>query len=161
MPLPVLPCAGGGFSSFARSFWGKRRVKEDKILLCVDEARLLFNSRSWAHADRMKRIAFLRQHRHFGYRILFVTQFDRMIDRQIRCLAEYEVKHRTTSSFGIRGKIASLLAFGQLFCAVAVYDGMDEKTGARFFRGRRSLYRLYDTPGAAGSKRRLGLQATA
>ena len=97
----------------------------------------------------------------FGYRILFVTQFDRMIGRQIRCLAEYEVKHRTMDSFGIRGKIASLLAFGQLFCAVAVYYGMDEKTGARFFRGRRSLYRLYDTPGAAGSKRRLGLQATA
>lgn len=131
--------------AFAREFWGDRKVKEDRILLCLDEAQLLFNSRNWSQTDRMKWITFLSQHRHFGYKILFITQFDRMIDRQIRSLAEYEVKHRKMSSFGIRGKVASLLAFGQVFCAVTVYYGMREKIGARFFRGKRSLYRLYDS----------------
>ena len=131
--------------SFAREFWGDRKVKEDRILLCVDEAQLLFNSRNWSQSDRMGWITFLSQHRHFGYKILFITQFDRMIDRQIRSLAEYEVKHRKMSSFGVRGKVASLLAGGQVFCAVTVYYGMNEKTGARFFRGKRSLYRLYDS----------------
>lgn len=131
---------------FARDFWeGKKKIREDYIKLYVDEAQILFNSRAWNNRDRMGWITFLSQHRHFGYRIVFIAQFDRMIDRQIRCLAEYEVKHRKVSSFGIKGKIAAMLAGGQLFCAVTVFYGMNEKTGAQFFRGRKKYYRAYDS----------------
>ncbi len=131
---------------FAREFWAdKKRVKEDYIRLYVDEAQILFNSRSWSQQDRMGWITFLSQHRHFGYRIVFITQFDRMIDRQIRSLAEYEVKHRKFSSFGIKGKIIALLAGGQLFCAVTIYYGMNAKIGSQFFTGRKKYYRAYDS----------------
>ena len=138
--------------SFARDFWGDRPVREDTIYLVVDEAQLLFNSRDWGRGNRAEWIRFLSQHRHFGYCVIFVTQFDRMIDRQIRCLTEYEVKHRKVSSIGLKGRIVSALALGQLFVAVYVYYGMNEKTDARFYCGRPSLYRLYDSYALFGAE---------
>lgn len=138
--------------SFARDYWGGRPVREDTIYLVVDEAQLLFNSRDWGRGNRAEWIRFLSQHRHFGYCVIFVTQFDRMIDRQIRCLTEYEVKHRKVSSIGLKGRVVSAVALGQLFVAVYVYYGMNEKTDARFFCGRPSLYRLYDSYALFGAQ---------
>lgn len=138
--------------SFARGYWGDRPVREDTIYLIVDEAQILFNSRDWGKGDRAEWIRFLSQHRHFGYCVIFVTQFDRMIDRQIRCLAEYEVKHRKVSSIGLKGKMVSALSFGQLFVAVYVYYGMGEKTDAVFYRGSGSLYRMYDSYALFGAE---------
>ncbi|HJB49047.1 MAG TPA: zonular occludens toxin domain-containing protein [Candidatus Olsenella excrementigallinarum] len=137
---------------YARLYWRDRPVREDTIYLVVDEAQLLFNSRDWGRGNRSEWIRFLSQHRHFGYCVIFVTQFDRMIDRQIRCLAEYEVKHRKVSNIGLKGRIVSAFALGQLFVAVYVYYGMNEKTDARFFRGYRSLYRLYDSYALFGAE---------
>lgn len=131
--------------SFADGYWDGRPVKEETIYLFVDEAQLIFNSRDWSQNDRMSWIEFLSQHRHYGYRIYFMCQFDRMIDRQIRSLAEYEVKHRKVSSFGIKGKLIRYAVLGELFCAVTVYYGMNEKTGAEFYRASKSLFRLYDS----------------
>lgn len=130
---------------FADDYWSGRPVKEETIYLFVDEAQLIFNSRDWSQGDRMAWIEFLSQHRHYGYRIYFMCQFDRMIDRQIRSLAEYEVKHRKVSSFGLKGKLLRYAALGELFCAVTVYYGMSEKIGAEFYRANRSLFRLYDS----------------
>ena len=130
---------------YAREYWGNRPVKEETIYLFVDEAQLIFNSRDWSQSDRMAWIEFLSQHRHYGYRIYFMCQFDRMIDRQIRSLAEYQVVHRKVSSLGWKGKLVKLVSFGELFCAVTMYYGLKEKIGAEFFRARKSLYRLYDS----------------
>lgn len=132
---------------FSRDFWQGRRIKEDYICLYVDEAQLLFNSRSWQQLNRMEWITFLSQHRHLGYRIVFIAQFDRMIDKQIRTLAEYQVVHRRFSSFGIRGQIISALAGGRLFCAVTTYYGLNDKICVKYFRGSKRLYRVYDTFG--------------
>lgn len=137
---------------FAKEYWGDSPVREDTIYLIVDEAQLLFNSRDWGRGNRMEWVRFLSQHRHFGYCVIFVTQFDRMIDRQIRSLTEYEVKHRKVANIGLKGRIVSLLALGQLFVAVYVYYGMNEKTEARFFRGHKSLYRLYDSYALFGAQ---------
>lgn len=130
---------------YAEEYWQGIHVKEETIYLFIDEAQLIFNSRDWSQHDRMAWIEFLSQHRHYGYRIYFMCQFDRMIDRQIRSLAEYEVKHRKVSSIGWKGKVVKLLCFGELFVAVTVYYGMNEKVGAEFYRARKSLFRLYDS----------------
>lgn len=74
---------------------------ESNCLLCIDEAGIKFNSRNFSNADRMKWIEFFSQHRKFGYDVILVAQMDRMIDRQIRNLAEYEVKHRKINNYGI------------------------------------------------------------
>lgn len=130
---------------YALDYWDGRPVEEETIYLFIDEAQLIFNSRDWSQNDRMAWIEFLSQHRHYGYRIYFMCQFDRMIDRQIRSLAEYQVIHRKVSSLGWKGKLARLFCFGELFVAVTVYYGMKEKIGAEFYRARKSLFRLYDS----------------
>ena len=46
-----------------------RRLKEGEILLIIDEAQLLFNSREWQNISRQGWLSFFSQHRHYGYPI--------------------------------------------------------------------------------------------
>lgn len=84
--------------SFENEWFGK----ESSCMVVIDEAGVIFNSRDWQH-ERQSRTAwikFLSQHRKFGYDLIFIAQMDRMIDRQIRGLFEYEVKHlKANNSF--------------------------------------------------------------
>ena len=121
------------------------KVKEGSILLVIDECQLLFNSRDWGHSGRSGWLLFFTMHRHLGYDIILVAQFDRMIDRQIRCLVEYEYIHRKVSNFGWKGKIFSLVALGNLFVCVKTWYPLKEKVGSEFFRAKKVYYSLYDT----------------
>lgn len=131
--------------SFAREYWQGKPVKEDSILLVIDEAQLVFNSRAWNAKQRMDWIEFFSQHRHFGYKVIFIAQFDRMIDRQIRCLVEIEVKHRRLDNYGMKGKILSLPFGGKLFAAVNYYYGLNEKVGMTWYLPRKKYFKLYDS----------------
>lgn len=76
--------------------------KESRCLVLIDEAGIIFNSRDWNSkgSERMNWIKFLSQSRKFGYDFIFICQADRMIDKQIRGLVEYEVKHlKANNSF--------------------------------------------------------------
>ena len=130
---------------FSKQYFSGKRPKEDSILLVIDEAQLIFNARSWDAKGRDKWLKFFTMHRHYGYLVLLLAQFDRMIDRQIRCLIEYEYIHRKVSNFGWKGKIISMLALGNLFVSVKVWYPLKEKVGSEFFRAKRRYYRLYDT----------------
>lgn len=123
----------------------KGRVKEGSLLLVIDECQLLFNARDWGHKRRNEWLKFFTMHRHLGYDIILVAQFDRMIDRQIRSLIEYEYKHRKVSNFGWRGKLISLFALGNLFVSVKMWYPLKEKVGSDFFRAKKVYYSLYDT----------------
>ena len=68
-----------------------------------------------------------------------------MLDRQIRALIEYEYIHRKVSNFGWKGKILSLLAFGNLFVSVKIWYPMKEKTSSEWYRAKKMYYGLYDT----------------
>lgn len=130
---------------FAREYWKGGRVREDSILLVLDEAQLVFNSRNWNQGARMEWVRFFSQHRHFGFKIILIAQFDRMIDRQIRCLIEIEVNHRKMGNMGWKGLLLSLPFRGRLFIAVSYYYGLREKVGATFLFPRRAYFRLYDS----------------
>ena len=110
-----------------------RRVREGEILLVIDESQLLFNSREWVKSDRAEWCSFFTQHRKLGYEVVLVAQFDRMLDRQIRSLIEYEWIHRKVSNFGNKGKIMSLFCGGRMFVAVKVWYPLKEKVGSEFF----------------------------
>lgn len=148
---------------FSRRYFGGKPVREDAILLVIDEAQLVFNARSWqdkgASTRRMDWIEFFSQHRHYGYKIVLVAQFDRMIDRQIRSLIEIEVNHRKLANFGLKGFLLSLPFAGRLFLAVSYYYGMRERVGCSFLLPRRAYFRVYDSynrfrqvPEAAGER---------
>ncbi len=130
---------------FARKWWDTHRFRENSILLVVDEAQLLFNSREWNNPDRMAWLQFFSQHRHYGYKVILIAQSDRMIDRQFRALLEYDVKHRKLANFGIGGAILSLFCLGRLFVAVTMYYGLKERTGVLFFVTRKKIHGLYDS----------------
>lgn len=77
--------------SFERGCFGR----EGSALILIDEAGVWFNSRDW-QIDGNKRkewVKFFSQSRKFGYDIVLVAQDVRMLDRQIRSMAEYHVKH--------------------------------------------------------------------
>ena len=85
-------------------------------------------------------------HRHYGYDIILVAQFDRMIDRQIRSLIEYEYIHRKVSNYGFRGWfICAVMLSPRLFISVKVWCPMKEKVGSEFFKCKKKYYSLYDT----------------
>lgn len=136
---------------FSREYFQGRRVKEGTILLVIDECQLIFNAREWNIKGRNEWLSFFTQHRKYGYDVILVAQFDRMIDRQIRALIEYEQIHRKISNYGIKGKILSAFCFGNLFVSVKVWYPMKEKVGSEFFVAHKKYYSLYDTFGSFAS----------
>lgn len=114
--------------------------KEAQTLVIIDECQILFNARSWSDKGRMDWINFFTQHRKCGYNFILISQFDRLVDRQIRSLFEYEVKHRKVNNF----KAASLLPVST-FCAVEYWYGVRERVGSSFFIYQKKYGSLYDT----------------
>lgn len=134
-----------GLRQYAVDYWGGRRVKEDSILLVIDEAQLIFNAREWSKQGRSDWLSFFTQHRKMGYHIILVAQFDMMIDKQIRSLIEYNHIHRKVSNFGKGGKVLSLLGGGRLFIDVKVWYPLNEKVESSFFTAKKKYYGLYNT----------------
>ena len=122
-----------------------RRVKEGEILLVIDECQIMFNARDWGQKNRANWCSFFTQHRKLGFEVVLVAQFDRMLDRQIRSLIEYEWIHRKVSNFGVKGKIISLFFGGKLFVAVKVWYPMKQKVGSEFFMYKKKFSDIYDT----------------
>lgn len=132
--------------AFHKMHFGNRRVKEGEILLCIDEAQLLFNARSWNAFGRERWNSFFQQHRKYGYDIILMAQFDRMLDLQIRSLIEYEYIHRKLLNFGWRGIFLSLLLLSpHMHISVKVWYPLREKVGSEFFKFRKRYAALYDT----------------
>lgn len=131
---------------YARWYWDGRPVKEGEIKLFIDEAQLLFNSREWNKSDRAAWVAFFTQHRKMGYDVYLVCQFADMLDKQIRSLCEYEVKHRKVNNVGWVGKLIGLCAFGQtVVVGVTYWMGQKMRLGAEWTLARRKYYGIYDT----------------
>ena len=130
---------------FSRKRFGDKHPKEGSILLVIDECQLLFNAREWQQNGRAQWLSFFTQHRKLGYDIILIAQFDRMIDRQIRSLIEYEYIHRKMSNFGWQGWLLSLFFGGKTFIAVKRWYPLHERLGAEIFHARKSLYSIYDS----------------
>lgn len=118
---------------------------EGQTIVVIDECQILFNARSWNMKDRMAWCTFFTQHRKFGYDIILITQFDRLIDRQIRSLVEYQIIHRKVSNFKTFGGLLGILAGGSLFIAVREWYGLHEKIDSHWFRLNKRYMRLYDS----------------
>lgn len=122
---------------------------EGQTLVVIDEAQILYNSRDWGSNSnrRMEWIKFFSQHRKFGYNFILIAQFDRMIDRQIRSLIEYEVAHMKMNNF------FWFLPFTFFLCVERWY-GQRMKTGHVIIPYRKkiaSMYNSYATFDESGS----------
>lgn len=121
-----------------------KKYKESYSLLVIDEAQLFLNSRSWQQKDRSEWNTLFSQHRKLCMDIILVSQSDILIDKQIRCLIEYEVRHR---------KALGVLDFttGKIMIARKYWYGHDEVVGQEWLIGRKSIYNMYDTTALFGS----------
>lgn len=136
-------------------FKGRKLTKrdEDTILLVVDECQLVFNSRDYQRKDRKTWIKFFSTHRHMGYRVILIAQMDKMLDKQIRGLIEYEYIHRKLSNFGKAGKLLTVLLAGEMFTAVQMWYPLKMKIGTSMFRGKRRYFSIYDSYSSFGEKK--------
>lgn len=75
--------------------------KESQTLVVIDEAQIIFNCRDFKAYGRDKWLVFFPQHRKLGFDFILVTPFIRSLDRQIRELTEYEIKHRKLNRYKI------------------------------------------------------------
>ncbi|MDB8791990.1 zonular occludens toxin domain-containing protein [Romboutsia sp. 1001216sp1] len=114
--------------------------KESQTLVILDECQILFNPRAWNDKYRINWVNFFTQHRKWGYNFILISQFDRLVDRQIRSLFEYEVKHRKVNNF----KLAKLFPIST-FCAVEYWYGVKERVGCEFFIYKKKYGQMYDT----------------
>ena len=108
--------------------------KEGTIKVFIDESQLLFNSRDYQSTGRREWLQFFTLHRHYKIDIILAAQFDRMLDRQIRALIEYEYIHRKLSNFGWRGKMLNIFMLGNMFACVKYWYPLHEKIECEYFR---------------------------
>lgn len=131
---------------YAAVYFRDHKFKEGRLRLYIDECQLIFNAREWqTGTNRKEWLSFFTQHRKYGYDVFLIAQFDRMIDRQIRSLIEYEVIHRKVSNFGYMGFIIGLFCHDNFFVAVTRWYPMNEKIQSDFFTAKKKYYQIYDT----------------
>lgn len=130
---------------FSRDLLGQH-PRENDILLVLDECQLIFSSRRWRENEKAGWILFMTQHRKIGYDIILITQYDRMIDKQIRTLVEYECAHRRLDRIPWPWSwIISLVKGGVFYCRRGWYPIRGAKIGEEILHVRRKVYKLYDT----------------
>lgn len=122
-----------------------RRVKEEELLIVIDEAQLIFNSRDWQCSRNKGWMSFFTQHRKYGYNVILITQFDRLLDRQVRSLLEYETIHRKVSRAGKMGAVVGFFTGGNMFVAIKRWYPLHEKVSSQFFMGNKRIYTIYDS----------------
>lgn len=140
-----------GLYSFALQYHERNsrgQIKEHQTLLVLDECQELFNTRTWNRKDRLEWASFFRQHRKYGFDVYLISQDDKVIDKQIRAILEYELEHRCVNNYKLFGKILGFLCGGKLFVCIQRWYSQTGKAAhisSDFFIGRRKYYRMYDS----------------
>lgn len=124
-------------------FYG-RRILEGGLLLVLDECQLILNSREWQKNSAKGWVSFFTQHRKYGYDVILISQFDRMIDRQVRSLIEYEYQHRKISNIGGFWGFVLPIFMGRFHVMESWYPVKMKVGGGRVWYGRKT-FELYDT----------------
>ncbi len=122
-----------------------RKGIEGQTYIIIDECQRIFNSRDWQKPEMRKWNEFFQLHRHLGFHVYLITQYDRLIDRQLRALIEYNRIHRKVSNAGWKGALMSLFAGGKLFVCQEEWYPQHMKTGHYFFKYKKKYGDWYDS----------------
>lgn len=148
--VPNEEMTAGKIIDFADAYWTEHpdAFREDYILMVIDEAQLLFNSRRWSDRSRMSYLEFLSQSRKYGVHVVLVAQSAMMIDNQFRYLVEREFNHRRIKAMGPVGALVALPFGGRLFMIVRSYyvNGKpSERLGMDVFTASKRDMAMYDS----------------
>ena len=123
---------------------------EGQTLVVIDEAQCVFNSRDWNGKgviysalkrqpdSRMDWIKFFSQHRKFGFNVILIAQSDKMLDKQIRSLIEYDIKH-------IKMNNGFFFFLPTSFLAVEKWYGQRMKLGQEVIWYHKRIAAMYDS----------------
>jgi zona occludens toxin len=139
-------------------FTGNPDKDEGQTLLVIDEAQRIFNPRDYDAKSRRGWLDWFPEHRKEGFNIIIISPFDKMIDKQIRALFEYEVVHRKVNNFGFIGGILSLLHI-KWFWAIHYWYGAKQKMGVERFTSRRKYTSIYSSMKKADAVPEIGAAA--
>lgn len=128
---------------FHRDNHKKNNIKAQTLVI-FDEASIPFNARQFDRQDRMDWINFFANHRHFNFDIILVAQNDRMLDKQIRGLLEYDIKHRALKNWNLAFALVSLMCKG-LFHCVEYWYPCKMKTNIQLKKFNPKIANCYDT----------------
>lgn len=121
-----------------------KRSYNAQTLVVIDEASIMFNAREFSRTDRMLWIKFFANHRHYNFDIILIAQNDRMIDRQVRSLLEYEIKHRALKHWNLAFALLSLVCNGIFHCVEYWYP-TKIKTDTQLRKFNQRIANCYDT----------------
>lgn len=115
-----------------------------QTLIVIDEASTFFNPREFGRSDRMEWIYFFANHRHFNFEVILITQSDKMLDKQIRGLIEYEIKHRALARANLIMWLLSKV-FKGLFITVEIWYPCKMRITSNLHRFKKKKADCYDT----------------
>ena len=121
-----------------------KQGKEGQTLVVVDECQRKWNTRDFGDTDRRSWLNFLPEHRKYRFNFLMIAPYDRMIDRQIRALFEYEVVHRKANNYKIIGLIFTIIGL-PVFIAINYWYGMKAKCDSTWFIYSKKYGNMYNT----------------
>lgn len=144
-----------GLFGFALNFhhWSKDgKTKEGQTVLIVDECQQdqLLNCRTWNNKNRKQWNDFFALHRHYGFKVLLITQSMSNIDKQAQKLIQLEYEHRNFGNFNPFCKFISLLLHKQIFVVISRDVSLKRspsaaRMGARYMFSNRNIYKLYNS----------------
>lgn len=123
----------------------QRSVDAPQTLVLIDEAGIVFNCRGFSDRNRNEWVSFFAKHRHFNFSFVLACQFDRQVDKQIRCCVEYEQIHRKLRNYQFLGWLVSTLCGGNLFLICENWYCNKLKVANHVMRYTARIAALYDT----------------
>ena len=122
-----------------------KRVDHRQTLVLIDEAGIVFNCRGFSDKSRNEWVRFFAKHRHYNFDVVLACQFDRQVDKQIRCCVEYEQIHRKLKNYKFLGWLFSTLAGGNIFIICETWYMAKMKVRNQILRYSARIASLYDT----------------
>lgn len=123
----------------------QKSVDAPQTIVLIDEAGIVFNCRGFSDKSRNEWVSFFAKHRHFNFSFVLACQFDRQVDKQIRCCVEYEQIHRKLRNYQFLGFLFSMLAGGNLFVVVENWYCNKLKIATHAMRYKQRIAAMYDT----------------
>lgn len=123
----------------------RKNVDAPQTIVLIDESGLVFNCRGFGDTNRQKWCNFFAKHRHFNFDFILACQFDRQVDKQIRCCVEYEQVHRKLRNYQFLGWLFSVLCGGNLFLVSEKWYANKLHVGNQLIRYSARVAALYDT----------------
>ena len=144
-----------GLYGFALNFheWTEDgKTKEGQTVLIVDECQQdhLLNCRTWGNPNRKDWNEFFSLHRHYGFKVILITQNISNIDKQVQKLIQLEFEHRSLAHFNGFLKAITIIIRRQIFVVISRDVSLKRtpksaRMGARYIFTNKKMYKLYNS----------------